>query len=102
MGMISPVLRRPSLRSLRSEGIGRVDRHQLLAGPTGPLTTYGYPGDLESLFIHHGDRKPLPAIILRKLRGEHGPVRYGFLSRGESRSRVVRISAAVADMEIET
>ena len=54
------------------------------------LTTYGYPGDLASLFIHHGDRKSLPAIILRKLRGEHGPVRYGILSRGESRSRVVR------------
>ncbi len=66
------------------------------------LTTYGYPGNLASLFIYHGDRKPLPAIILRKLRGEHGRMRYGFLSRGESRSRVVRISAAVADMEIET
>ena len=64
--------------------------------------TYGYSGDLASLFIHHGDEKPVPAIILRKLRGEHGRMRYGFLSRGESRSRVVRISAAVADMEIET
>jgi hypothetical protein len=60
-----------------------------------------HANDLLSPVIHNENGRTVPAAILRKFLGKNNRMRGGVVGTGKDRSRLVRVPAAVVNMEIK-